>query len=694
MTVPGWPDERSPFHEGEVAFQKKLGVHERIERQGRKVIRDFMPEQHRAFYEKLPLFILGAVDKAGQPWATILAGNPGFMSAPDARSLHINARLAAGDPALGGVTPGALVGGLGLEFETRRRNRMNGRIRRMDEQHIEIAVDQAFGNCPQYIFTRRFRETRTTAPGAPRPLRTLDDRARKIIAAANTLFIATAAPAGEDAQVQGADVSHRGGKSGFVRVGDDGELLIPDFVGNFHFNTIGNLLLNPKAGIVFPDFATGDLLTLTGRAEVVDDDPHIAAFRGAERLVKFTIEHGVYLPGGLPIAWEGGEASPNSTVTGSWEEADATLAAESARNKRRPFRIARIEDESAVIRSFYLEPADNGALVQFKAGQYLPICVQTKECGPPLTRTYTLSMAPADNAYRISVKRERARQTGHDDGVVSTFLHENCAVGDIVMAHSPRGVFTIDASATRPAVLISAGVGVTPMVAMFKHLAAEGLRTRRTRPAWFVHAARSSAERAFFGEVMEIANQSDALNAFWLLETVGEGDIPGENFNAEGFVNVDRLKALLPFDDYDFYLCGPPAFMQSLYDGLRGLDVSDKRIFAETFGPASLKRRPDGPDAEEFAPEPAAEKASVRFEASGVSAEWSRDDGALLDFAEAQGLAPPFGCRSGACGSCAARIVKGAVAYLNKPATPPGEGEALTCCAVPAKGVDELVLEI
>ncbi len=670
----GWPATGSPFHEGEIAYQEKVGVRETIERQGRRIVRDHMPEEHRDFFAQLPSFILGTVDALGRPWASILAGSPGFLSTPDDHTLHIGACPVPGDPVADGLTPGAPVGGLGLEFHTRRRNRINGRLKALDGTSVTLAVDQTFGNCPQYIFSREaaFRPSRT--PGPAQTLAVLDQNAKDLIDRADTLFIATVAPAGEDPTVRGADVSHRGGKAGFVRVDADGILLIPDFIGNFHFNTIGNLVINPKAGVVIPDVQTGDLLSMTGEAVVVDDDPLVAAFRGAERLIRFKPEEIVRLPSALPLIWAGGTASPNSLLTGSWEEAEATLAAEADRNRWRPFRIARIEDESEGIKSFYLTPADNGGLVRHEAGQYLPISAEIDPGKAPVTRTYTLSVAPSDGCYRISVKR---------DGAMSRYLHDKAGIGDVVQALPPRGVFTINAAEKRPAVLLSAGVGITPMVAMLRHLGLEGARTRSVRPAYFIHGAHSSAARAFFNEVTQFTSNSDAFQAIWALSTVMDTDKRGFHVHAQGRITVDLLKAVLPFDDYDFYLCGPPGFMQDLYDGLRDLNVADARIHAESFGPAALMRRPDAA-AEASLALPPAEEAEVVFQASGKTATWQSENGNLLDFAEAQGLAPSFGCRAGACGTCHTRIIEGEVTYPLAPASPPPDGEVLTCCAVPA----------
>ncbi|HEV8388891.1 MAG TPA: pyridoxamine 5'-phosphate oxidase family protein [Dongiaceae bacterium] len=321
------PIQASPWHAGEVALQRSAGVAEKMAAHGR-VIRDHMLDQHRQFYPLLPFIVAGAVDDAvdggGDAWATILSGQPGFLQAPDPRRLSIAAARDARDPADGGMNDGDAIGLLGIELHTRRRNRLNGKVRRTGAEHFDVTVEQSFGNCPQYIQLRDFAFVRDPAmPAAQQPLKLdrLDERARAMIAEADTFFVASyvdRAAAGRE-----VDVSHRGGKPGFVRVGADDVLTIPDFSGNRFFNTLGNLIANPRAGLLFVDFETGDLLQLSGDAAVVLDSPEIAAFQGAERLWRFTPRRIVHRPGALPLRWTFQQDgwSPQSLRTGSWGEA-------------------------------------------------------------------------------------------------------------------------------------------------------------------------------------------------------------------------------------------------------------------------------------------------------------------------------------------------------------------------------------
>lgn len=667
----------NPFHAGEQAVHERLGIRERMVGLGQRVIRTAMPEQHQRFFEQLPFMLAGSVDGAGRPWASVLVGQPGFVRAPGAKRLDFHARPIPGDPLADGLAPGAQLGFLGIELHTRRRNRVNGHVVALDADGFSIEVEQSVGNCPQYIQGREFtwvRDADDLRPRGTEALTTLDADARALIQRSDTLFIATHAPA----SVGGADVSHRGGRPGFVKIEDDRSFLVPDFTGNFFFMTLGNLQLNPRAGVLFIDFDTGDLLTLTGTAEVVWDGDELKAFDGAERGWRFRMDGGWRLREALPLRWAFRDLSPNSALTGTWVEAEARRDAQRLAQTWRPYRVTRIVNESSVVRSFHLEPADGHAVPTFLAGQHLPIRVKTA-AGESLHRTYTISQAPSDQGLRLSIKRE---------GVASSHLHDHVHAGDVIEALGPRGQFTIDAALRRPAVLIGAGVGFTPMVAFARHVVTEGFRHRRTRPLHVVQVARRQDLRAFGDELQALVSRAKGAMKLHVVLDEGGGAPEGA---LKGPLTLDLLKSLLPFDDHEFFLCGPPGFMQALYDDLRGLGVRDARIQAEAFGPSSLKRRPDGATAAPTPPAPAAKQATVTFLRSGGAAEWTPRRGTLLEFAEGKGLNPPFSCRAGHCGSCATRITAGRVTYAEPTAWRPAEGEVLLCCAVPAAGGGERI---
>lgn len=315
----------SPFHEGELALQRQAGAAERMDALGRRVVRRYMPDQHRAFFEQLPFLLVGAVDHAGDVWASLVSGPAGFATSPDPLTLQVRAGMDEDDPAALGLASGAGIGLLGVELHTRRRNRMNGRLASVGPGGFTVSVEHSFGNCPKYIQLRDVTIGQD-APGVrpeSRELDELDRAAREMIARADTFFVASYVDL-EDGARQ-VDVSHRGGKPGFVHVGENDVLTIPDFAGNLHFNTLGNILANGKAGLLFVDFETGDLLQLTGEAQVIPKEPAGRAFEGSERRWTFRPRRVVHRTAATTLRWHSREdgLSPFLRMTGSWDEAGA-----------------------------------------------------------------------------------------------------------------------------------------------------------------------------------------------------------------------------------------------------------------------------------------------------------------------------------------------------------------------------------
>lgn len=271
-----------PWHPGERALHERLGIGERMAELGPRVIRDFMPDQHREFFAQLPALIVGSVDDQGAPWAGILTGRPGFASSPDPRTLVITAPREPDDPLTAGLVERSAVGLLGIEPHTRRRNRMNGTITSADPSGLRVEVVHGFGNCPKYIHPRALTWTDERRPGRPERLLELDTAARELITGSDTFFVASYVDLPQGRQV---DVSHRGGPVAFVRVDPQGTLTIPDYAGNRFFNTLGNLVMQPRIGLLFVEFERGDLLQISGEAELIleREDPRVRALEGAER---------------------------------------------------------------------------------------------------------------------------------------------------------------------------------------------------------------------------------------------------------------------------------------------------------------------------------------------------------------------------------------------------------------------------
>ncbi|MES0811270.1 pyridoxamine 5'-phosphate oxidase family protein [Roseibium sp. SCPC15] len=539
-------DQLSPFHEGERQIQKRMGAEE-IETWARKVIRDYMPAQHREFYEAQPFLIVSARDEKGRPWATVLEGNDGFVTSPEPDRLTITSVPVKGDALEAAFVEKADVGILGIELETRRRNRVNGRIEDKSDNSISFAVDQSFGNCPQYIRERKY--WRNAAKPAIRVFRghALTAFQKDWIGAADTFFIASGYRGEGDTLAYGMDVSHRGGERGFVEVLDERRIRFPDYAGNNHYNTLGNLALDPRAGFLFLDFSTGSLLQLTGKASIDWNSDIVSRVPGARQLVTLEIEEIVELASALELRWQ--------------EDADSA----------RTLRLMEKRQESADVMSLLFEARDGGDLPVFEAGQHLPIELNIPGQIGKVDRTYSLSGSPLDNRYRISVKREKG-------GLASTFLHDGLQVGSIVESRKPSGDFMMTC-AECPLVLVSAGIGVTPMLSILHKVS----REQGDRSVWFVHGARDGNHHPFRDEIKKLADNRSNIELLTLYSRPLASDIQGRDFDEEGRVSAELISQLVDRADAHYFICGPAAFMVGVKADLEDLGVPETQIHYETF---------------------------------------------------------------------------------------------------------------
>lgn len=542
-------DTASPFHAGERAVQSRLGV-AGIEHWARQVIRPYLPEQHRAFHTAQPFLVAAARDAEGRPWATVLSGPEGFVTSPDPRGLTIDARPPAGDALEAALTPGADIGLLGIELATRRRNRVNGRIAdgpANGSNLLVFKVGQSFGNCPQYITPRRWRRVEDHQPGDARATASLSSAQADWITGADTFFIASGHRGDGEAESFGMDASHRGGEPGFVTVISATRVVFPDYAGNNHYNTIGNLVVDPRIGLLFVDFSSGNLLQLSGRARIDWASDAVGRVPGAHRLITMDIEAVVELPGALSLRWET-EAAP-----------------------ARSLRVVEKRRESADVTSFLFEARDGGDLPRFEAGQHLPIELPDPETGAVIRRTYSLSGPATAPRYRISVKREPG-------GLASTYLHDRINVGDVINAGRPAGDFVLP-KGDGPVVLISAGVGITPMVSMLHALA----QAEPSRDTIFLHGAADLEHLALADEVTRLAGAADHVRVHTAFSRPGA--VPsGSNFH------VGRIDgALLDHLDIDpraeVMICGPVDFMAAIQAALISRGIAPERLHTESFGP-------------------------------------------------------------------------------------------------------------
>ena len=672
----------SPFHEGEQFIQEKLGVRERMETFGQRVIRDHFPQQHREFYHQLSFLLAGHSDSCGQVWASILCGEPGFISTPDEYRIQINTKPLPGDPLGNSLATGLQVGFLGIELPTRRRNRFSATLSETSETGFGLTIDQTFGNCPQYIQSRNIKARADQPQIAIEKLTYFDEATIALIEQADTFFVASHSGESVAGQASGADVSHRGGKPGFVRIDDNRTLTIPDYLGNNHFNTLGNFQVNSAAGLLFIDFERGDVVSLTGHAEVLWQESDIEHFKGAERAWQFKVTRLVRMVGVLPFVFDFDNYAPTTEITGTWLAAEAQKQSQKNLHTWQDYRLVKVEQESLNVKAFYLSPV-TGVKAAFEAGQFLTL--KGNVGGQSLIRTYTLASSPHDEHYRIAIKREA-------NGVFSNYMHNELAVGDIIQCKAPRGDFYIDPLEERPAILLAGGIGITPILSMVRHCILDITRTRHLRELYVFCSARTPQERSFYDELNQLAARSQGLmKVYWAL-TDPQGAQPGHDYQVHGRLDAEVLKAALRLDNYQVFICGPQSYMQSMYDMCLQLGIGDDNIFAEAFGPGAIVRaaiQGSQPAAKD------AEQALITFEKSQVEQEWTPEQGTLLEFAEQHGLTPDFGCRNGSCGSCVVEKKAGNVNYSQQPQCDfDNDGEIVLCCARPAASEDGSLAEV
>lgn len=348
----------------------------------------------------------------------------------------------------------------------------------------------------------------------------------------------------------------------------------------------------------------------------------------------------------------------------------------------RNFVVVRKVKESEEITSFYLKPEDEGEISNFQPGQFLTIKLEIPGQDKPVIRTYSLSdYSEPCEYYRLSIKREPAPNLDVSPGIASNFMHDRIQEGSIIPAKPPSGKFILDVQKSIPAVLISNGVGITPMMSMAK----AATRLNPNRPIWFVHGVRDGRFHAFRDEVMEIAQQNPNLNVHYCYSRPNLED-EGE-YHSMGYVDAALIKQLVR-QEAEYFLCGSPSFMESIMEGLKDSGVPNIQVFFESFGTmkvASDKQAPPRTTGE-------IEEAEIVFALAGKTLNWKEGDGSILEFAEANNIKPPFSCRAGICGTCMCKIRAGEVNYQEEPSAEIDEGSVLICISQP--GSSRLVLDI
>ena len=348
----------------------------------------------------------------------------------------------------------------------------------------------------------------------------------------------------------------------------------------------------------------------------------------------------------------------------------------------RPLRVSRIDRESSSVVSLLLVPADGRPLVAAAPGQFVVLRLRPNPDAPPVLRSYSLSDAPSADHYRVSVKQEL-------NGVASTYVHKHVRVGDVLDVSAPRGSFTLQ-SGDRPIVLLSAGVGATPVLSMLHALAAE----KSTRQVWWLHGARNRSDHPFAQESHDLVQLLPHSRSRILYSRPESEDRLGFDFDATGRLGVAVLDELGVSHDADFYLCGPSAFLDDLNTGLAAWGIAGDRVHKEIFGPAKSLTPgiSDEPARPVHAPAgTAGDGPQVSFARSGLSVRWDAKYQNVLELAEACDVPVRWSCRTGVCHNCESGLISGSVKYDPEPLEPPAAGNVLICCSHPE---EDMIVDI
>jgi ferredoxin-NADP reductase/MOSC domain-containing protein YiiM/ferredoxin len=425
--------------------------------------------------------------------------------------------------------------------------------------------------------------------------------------------------------------------------------------------------------------------------EVQAGDEIIKLAPGAEKMTVAEVDGLLYLPGHqrqqllralrIPALSPGWQASFRALLAGEPGSGNTGLVATSpppAWTGFRQLKITGMRRESDSVISIGVEDPSGRPLPPARPGQYLTVRLRPDTQERSVLRNYSLSGEPGADSYRIAVKREH-------DGVASVYLHTRVAVGDLLEVAAPRGTFILDQTNV-PVLLISAGIGATPMLAMLHALATE----HSDRAIWWLHGARSSSDHAFGAEARALLASLPHAQTVVCYSRPGPDDLQGRDFDRTGRLTPSVLAELEPPRDAEAYLCGPAPFMEEMSAGLAAVGIDAAHIHTEPFGPApgltpgiaATPSRPPHTPAGEPGTGP-----TVEFARSDLAIPWSDTYASLLELAEACDVPVRWSCRTGVCHNCETTLIAGTLDYSPDPVEPPADGSALICCSRPRENV-------
>ena len=345
----------------------------------------------------------------------------------------------------------------------------------------------------------------------------------------------------------------------------------------------------------------------------------------------------------------------------------------------RPLRVAQVDREADNVVSLSLEPTDGRPLPAALPGQFLVLRLRTTPTGPTLLRSYSMSGTPGAKTYRVSVKRET-------NGVVSGYLNDHIRAGDVLEVSAPRGSFTLG-SGDAPVILLSAGIGATPVLAMLHALSSAA----PAREVWWIYGARNRAGHPFAEEARGLLQKLVHGRTHIVYSKPASEDRAGVDYDSIGHVDTPLLDRLGVTRDADFYLCGPSSFLKQLTEGLKAWGAGPARVHTEVFGPEASITPGIAPSSHPPVHAPAGEPGigpQISFTRSGLTVPWDSRFSSLLEFAEACDVPVQWSCRVGVCHTCECALIGGSVHYSPDPLTPPATGNLLLCCATPTAAVE------
>jgi ferredoxin-NADP reductase/MOSC domain-containing protein YiiM len=459
---------------------------------------------------------------------------------------------------------------------------------------------------------------------------------------------------------------------------------------------VGIRMNNPQmAALLVSHKRPGFYCRVLEEGEICAGDEIVKVADGPERVTVKEVDGLLYLPGHSLDRLQRALRIP-SLSTG-WKVSLEALAAAQERQGRggnaglapssappplwpgfRSLRVAAVERESVDVLSFVLESEDRTPLPAPLPGQFLVFKLERDRGLAPILRSYSMSGPPGAGTYRVSVKRST--------GAGSRYFHDSVRVGDLLQVSAPRGSFTL-APGNNPLVLLSAGIGATPVLAMLHWLAAPGADS--TREVWWCYGARNGGDHPFAAEARALLNSLPRSHAFVAYSKPQDDDRQGQDYDASGHLNLSLLKPLQVPKEADFYLCGPTAFLSDFTAELKSWGVPASRIHSEMFG-AESSITPGITSTASVPPHPpssAGTGPAVSFTRSGLTVPWSTQYGSLLEFAEACDVPVRWSCRTGVCHMCESGLIGGQIAYAPEPLDRPAEGNLLICCSSPLTAV-------